>query len=1047
MYQRLTEVEHVLHRPDMFVGSTEVQSQPTFVYDIDQKQIVYDTALAYVPAYVHIVDEILVNACDVKARHPTKVKRLDCSWSARDFTVTTHGVGITHVNFDGTSTPTPQVLFGELRSSSNYDDAEERLVGGLNGFGAKLTNIFSSVFQVTTTQKNNQTTCEWQDNMKHIRTNVETKEKKQPLTSVTFVPDMTRFSPFDFEKTKSLLYRRVMDISACHSDWIVSINGVDLDVPTFSSYLNCVSNAKDFVMDEKKKWKVAIQHSDEKRVLSLVNGIHTRENGSHVDHVTNEIRTILSDALKKELKKTNVKFVLNEYTLVVFSTIVNPKFNTQTKDKLVTRKTEFGSLWKPSADFKKNLLTSTLYKHLLDSITSNELRTLDKQIKKQKTISSIPKLYDAPNAGGCKSNECTLILTEGDSAKALAMAGLSALDKVVKKNYGVFALKGKLLNVRDVSKEKLHKNQEITNLRKIIGLELGKKYVSTDMLRYGKVAIMADQDTDGFHITGLVLNFFHTFWPELLEQSFVLRFQTPIVKCTKKNETKTFFNLDSFHEWTSKKNANKNWKVKYYKGLGSSTNAEGKSYFSELKKHLTSFDTLSSVGSDAIQLAFDKKKASERKTWIRASKTDTGDCDTSIEHFVNGDLRAFELYSNKRSIPSVCDGLKTSQRKIIHTVKKHTQETKVAQLAAIVANDTNYHHGELSLCKTIVHLAQEYPTSNNNALLQPIGQFGSRQRNGEDAADARYLYTKPAPILNKLFRAEDDALLDYITEENKQVEPAAYVPIIPFVLVNGSKGIGSGFSSSVLPHNIVSIIENVENMLTNQDLAPLVPFWKGWRGDVTITADGKVITSGKLEANVVTELPVGTSIEKYTEHLTKLQGQKKIKKFCLEYDDVDITIHLEPTETLQKKELRLESTHTTGNMYLWTFGGELRKFTIDEIFKTHFETRWKLYEKRIQTEIKKTKEEYTYQTKKNQCIQNVQKNGVKAIEDQFSTLPIKEFNMLEQNMKKAENLCKKIKKLEKETPKKLWMRELQELKNQVLLEAKPTHANKKRRIL
>ena len=157
MYQRLTEVEHVLHRPDMFVGSTEVQSQPTFVYDIDQKQIVYDTALAYVPAYVHIVDEILVNACDVKARHPTKVKRLDCSWSARDFTVTTHGVGITHVNFDGTSTPTPQVLFGELRSSSNYDDAEERLVGGLNGFGAKLTNIFSSVFQVTTTQKNNQT--------------------------------------------------------------------------------------------------------------------------------------------------------------------------------------------------------------------------------------------------------------------------------------------------------------------------------------------------------------------------------------------------------------------------------------------------------------------------------------------------------------------------------------------------------------------------------------------------------------------------------------------------------------------------------------------------------------------------------------------------------------------------------------------------------------------------------------------------------------------------------------------------------------------------
>ena len=193
---------------------------------------------------------------------------------------------------------------------------------------------------------------------------------------------------------------------------------------------------------------------------------------------------------------------------------------------------------------------------------------------------------DANFAGTRKSHLCTLILTEGDSAKSMAIAGLSVVGR---DKYGVFPLKGKMLNVRDASIKQITNNQEITNLKKIIGLETNKKYKDIKSLRYGKVMIMTDQDHDGSHIKGLFLNMIHSEWPELLKLGFVVCMVTPIIKAIKGNRIKSFYTLTDYNQWKETVNVSQ-WKIKYYKGLGTSTSKEAKEYFQDLKINEYEFD-------------------------------------------------------------------------------------------------------------------------------------------------------------------------------------------------------------------------------------------------------------------------------------------------------------------------------------------------------------------------------------------------------------------------------------------------------------------------
>ena len=422
------------------------------------------------------------------------------------------------------------------------------------------------------------------------------------------------------------------------------------------------------------------------------------------------------------------------------------------------------------------------------------------------------------------SLDCTLILTEGDSAKTLAVAGLGVVGR---DKYGVYPLRGKLLNVREASHKQIMDNKEITELVKILGLTYKKKYHSLEdmkSLRYGKMMIMTDQDQDGSHIKGLLINFIHHNWPELLRLPFMEEFITPIVKVSKQNQSISFYSLPEFNEWKAATENWHTWKVKYYKGLGTSTSKEAKEYFSDMVRHRIKFRHQNEQDDHYINLAFSKKAIDQRKQWLTdwmeegKRRKELGlpevylyEKDTkavSYQDFVNKELVLFSNLDNERSIPCLVDGFKPGQRKVMFTclMRNDKREVKVAQLAGSVGEKSAYHHGEASLMGTIIGLAQNYVGSNNINLLEPIGQFGTRLAGGKDHASPRYIFTKMSPLTRLIFNVNDDPLLKYLSEDNQRIEPEWYMPILPMVLVNGAEGIGTGWSTKIYNYNPREIV-------------------------------------------------------------------------------------------------------------------------------------------------------------------------------------------------------------------------------------------------
>lgn len=465
------------------------------------------------------------------------------------------------------------------------------------------------------------------------------------------------------------------------------------------------------------------------------------------------------------------------------------------------------------------------------------------RVKRGARLHGIPKLEDANKAGSKDSAQCTLIVTEGDSAKALAVAGLSVVGRDL---YGVYPVRGKFLNVRDAADRRVVDNKEISELKRILGLQTGADYSTPEArasLRYGRMMLMTDQDADGSHIKGLFVNFIHVLWPSLVTANgFLLEFVTPLIKATKGKQSQWFFSLPEFRSWPEDRSG---WRIKYYKGLGTSTSAEAREYFSNLDRHVRAFRWESAADDAALELAFGKSAESsvssdKRKRWLEAFDPEVyvdraGAAASALTYgeFVNKELAAYMYHSNLRAIPSLFDGLKLGQRKVLYSCFRKGlrvgDEIKVVQLAGFVSEVAAYHHGETALHGTIVNMAAAFVGSSNNVpLLEGVGQFGTRLQGGKDAASPRYIYCGIGALTRSLFRAEDDGLLAVEEEDGEEVQPKHYLPIVPLVLVNGQEGVGTGWSSTVLPYDPVEVVDNVLNRLEDRALQPMVPWFRGY---------------------------------------------------------------------------------------------------------------------------------------------------------------------------------------------------------------------------
>lgn len=989
MYKKLNHREHVLLRPGMYVGSIESDATYAWVFDLDTNKMVW-RQIQYVPALYKIFDEILMNAVDHVVRLKkqavdgtkavgTFVKniRVNIDRDTGTIKVVNDGDGIDVVMHPEHDCYVPELIFGHLLTSVNYDDGEEseRTIGGQNGIGAKACNIFSSAFVVETVDATRKKiyTQKFCDNMSTVGKPEVKSCSKKPYTSITFTPDYERFGMPNglTDDMYSLMVKRVYDATAVtDSDVAVHLNGTKLECKTFERYVDM------YIGDRSESVRIYERLNDRFEVVvacspdglgmqhvSFVNGVWTMRGGKHVDYVVGTIARKLSELIEERKKSVHIKpQYIRENIFVFLKTVIpNPAFDSQSKETLTTPSTKFGCRLDITDAFVQKLYKLELVERavsLSEATTNKNLKKTDG--RKSSTITGIPKLDDANWAGTAKSQQCTLILTEGDSAKSMAISGI---DQVGRDKYGVFPLRGKVMNVCDVSAQKIADNKEISDLKKILGLETGKVYNSTADLRYGRIMALTDSDADGSHIKGLIMNLFQQMWPSLLKvDGFITSMLTPIVKSKKvqggKEVVLEFFNTSDFAKWKEQQNGSKGWDIKYYKGLGTSTSKEAKEYFRKMQ--LVVYRHEGKTSDNVLDLAFNKKRADDRKEWImnynKNETLDYGKSDVTYDDFINKDLSHFSNYDLVRSIPSVVDGLKVSQRKVLYAVLKKgitKHEVRVASLSGIVQSEAAYHHGDASLNGTIIGLSQNFVGSNNVNLLQPNGQFGTRIQGGKDAASPRYIHTLLNPIASKIFIKDDESILCHLDDDGQQVEPEHYIPVIPMILVNGAIGIGTGFSTNVPCYNPLDVLEAVRKYIRGErddSTTTLNPWYRGFSGRIEQVDKCKYASKGTFLRTshtmvTVTELPIGTWTEDFKELLDEMvQKEQDVKKVDCNYGDdtINFAIHFASKDTLDawmaptegafscrfEKEFKMTSNKymSTNNMYLFNKDGKITKY-------------------------------------------------------------------------------------------------------------------------
>jgi len=906
-YEMMAEIPHILHRPDTYIGTVQEEEVKQWIFSDKEGKLISFEKINYIQGFYKLYDEILVNAYDHTVEDATCSEiRININREEGIISVWNNGRGIPITKHKEHKMYIPTMLFGNLRSSSNYDDNVKRVTGGRNGLGSKLVNICSTKFTVETvdTKRKKKFKQIWTDHMQQTDGPVIKDFTGESYTSFTFHPDYKIFKIKGISKDIfNLMKKRAFDMAMTTNDRVsVYFNDKKIKHKSFTKYIGCYfpDNEFELVIDDKqKRWKVAMVYDrnnilDHKNI-SFVNGICTYRGGKHVNHVVDQIIDKIILKIKGKVKSQNLTPEIVKKSVIFFINcqIENPTFDTQTKEHMTLKVKDFGSEFKVTDAFIKKIVDTGIIEDIIERLKHSDMAMISKiGGKKTDRITGIPKLDDAHDAGTKKSNLCTLILTEGDSAKALAIAGLAIVGRT---HFGVFPLRGKVLNVRKSSAKQILENAEIQAIFKIVGLDPRKDYKSgIDSLRYGRIMVMADQDLDGFHIKGLIMNIFDHFFPNILKENpgFIQSLVTPIVKCTKGKKVLSFYNLNEFKQWYEEEGQT-GWKFKYYKGLGTSDSTEAREYFKKMDECLINYfckKTKKNVDPTryAMDLAFRNEKNKEgtkdtdrRKEWLKKYDPDVyierSQKDVSYDEYINKELIQFSHADNIRSIPSLLDGMKPSNRKIIYAAlkKKLFNEMKVTPFAGYVVEHAEYHHGEVSLHESIVGMAQNYVGSNNIPMMEGKGMFGTRILNGKDHAAPRYLMTNLSPLVKSIINPLDAAILKYIVDDGKPIEPYYYLPVLCMMLINNVEGIGTGYSTGIPSCNPIDILYNTRRIIKGKEPKPMLPWYRNFLGQIDEIDKNRYMCYGNWEriddvTIRVTELPIGMSIEGFTAHLENL---------------------------------------------------------------------------------------------------------------------------------------------------------------------------------
>lgn len=1107
VYTKLTQIQHCLKRPNMYIGSVTNESHNEYIFDQDK---IISKTITTSEGISRIFLEVLSNAID----NVTRSQNTDTPCTAIKITIDAD-TGLTTVWNDGEVIPVElheeekiynhTLVFSHLLSGSNYDDTDEQAdISGTNGLGIKLCSIFSKSLSVRGFDPNNGKLFKqtWTNNLSHTDGPIVTSSKlKNGFTEVSYIPDFERFNLKAYTSDILSLYHRYAIDCAMLTKCKVSFNNEIIPVKNLLDYAYLYStennnqNNKKKEDDEEEDDKedkhqddvLYIKYKNSEVVLmpsenttytciSFANRIYTSQGGVHVKAWLNTLLTPILQKFNKDGINVTIEHIKSYFKIFVVASVVKPKYESQSKHMLKS----------PTIDteIKKKDITNMLKWQVMDEIKDffdEKNNAIKKKAEGKKGgFLNIKDLDLASKAKGKNSYMCMLAICEGKSAKTFIAKGLqhNGIGTTSCEYISVFSIRGKPLNTQDKKATTIANNAVISNLIKIIGLRYKVDYTKEEeyqTLRHGRLVIVADQDTDGTHIMGLIINMIGSLFPTLLQRKepFIYSLQTPLVRCFIKGKPDLLFYDEREFKSFLERNPDLKFsqKHKYYKGLGTHRDEDIIQVCGRKVLSLTNDDDT----PNTLVRIFGKKNTNIRKEWMQNHipsnlinwKNDDSveQLDLSIPNFINTIMIHFCFDACTRAIPNLMDGLKESQRKILYSCFKKNlnwdgESLKVAQLSGYCAENSNYHHGEASLQGTIVNMAQFFVGTNNIPLLYEDGQFGSALQGGKDSASPRYIYTRLEEFTRYIFIKEDDCLLERNYDGDDAIEPIMYYPIIPMVLVNGAEGMGTGYSTSIPLYNPMDVIQRVKDWINDKELVDLIPWYQGFKGSITRVNENKFITSGVIEEIEegtirITELPIGLYIAPFTENLKKLEEDKIIKSKDAPLNTVvDIKVtEFKDGMRCNLKNLKLTSTITTTNMMLFDENNKLHKYnSTSEIIDNFCKVRIKLYTKRKEHLLKLYNRDITVfknihnfiidvlgkkiplfeKKKESELIDILEELKYDKIEDSFKYLTNMSINnftkeKIEKIEKDVQIRESKIEHLKQQTEKMMWLQELDDL--------------------
>lgn len=1040
-YMRLSQADHVYLVQDTYLGSDQQTERETWVLDLNSETLTSIQTVVTIPQAVErIFLEALSNAGDNALR--SMKEKIDpgliaVTMDKHRIKVRNGGKTIPIKINKKEGMWNPELIFGVMLTSSNYSTEKKRVGCGRNGIGIKATNIMSKFFSVEVGDpaNNKHYYQEWHNNMKEKDDPIiEDGYDGEPFVEITYMMDFERFgysSEEGYPEEAFGLYARYVYDYSQNIHVHTSFNGMlfePADDPKDHGrfYFGDTNMVVHYEWPEgteiitKKNGRqiskdptvlptsilVLADTPNKGKCVSFVNGILTLEGGVHVNEALKAVTKPLLEQInastitsgkgkgkgKEETKAKDTKRltltwkdVKNHLSLLLVCHLEDPAFGGQMKEKLTKPTPKFTippKVLSPIANWK-------LVHYLLAMMEDKVGKLLASTDGKKKRYISIDKGRDANEAGGPRSADCMLFVVEGDSAKQYAYVAQGLIEGGP--DYiGVAVLKGKPLNVMNANPLTITKNKEISELKKILGIHEFTDYTDPrnfNKLRYGKLVILADADDDGKHIMGLVLLIFHCYYPSLLQVGYVSFLRTPIIRIFG-HENLSFYTDAEYRLWRED-NPNYNGpSPKYYKGLATSKEEDVKIDMQNphyVKCIYNDQGENQVAASEKLDLVFNNKRADDRKVWLRDWNLDLEDLDIgrleeiSIADFVDKELIVYAKTSIRRSIPSLFDGLKDGQRKVLYgayllwgkpkskdnnvEINKNAKSKKVYSFASYVADNLMYHHGPGSLEKTITGMGQNFVGSNNMNYLYPDGMFGSREEGGKDAGSSRYIETRLEWWFPFVFVRDDMPLLTLMEEEGNTIEPQFMLPILPMHIINGAHGIGTGWSSHIPNHNPLDVVGYYRAKLTGQPLPSVKPWYRGFKGEISIKITSKkkveelsnyldrqeekrkeeeeedgnndyfpeeeegtsaprlsVVTRGTFTHRdgsvVVSELPVGLWTETYRQWLQELIEKKTITGFTWHGDNNTVLFKIQGFRDANLTSLHLQRSYGMTNMVL-----------------------------------------------------------------------------------------------------------------------------------